>query len=256
MRNAWLFVTVATLAVACGQTGYFRVPAPVCTPGIQVPCACPGGIAGAQACAVDGSAWGACACLWTSSSSSSATSTVGSGGSGGALAPTGGSGGVAGQGGAGGSGGVADAGVDAPVFADAAPDGGPCATWGDVWGILTADCSSNVICHGAGGVGAFKSITLEEDGGAHDGYNAIVSYVLGADPGPAMPYVVPGSPATSGLPCNMILEDPPDSGPTIDGSPNPWGTCGSRMPKGGVHKLSSQQLDTVATWIACGALED
>ena len=65
-------------------------------------------------------------------------------------------------------------------------------------------------------------------------------------------YVVPCSPETSGLLCNLAIEP----GAT---TPHPAGNCGSKMPK---YKdpdspvdspLNQQQLNTIAEWISCGA---
>src|SRR5262245_36797617 len=97
MRSyAWLGAIIigsAILPLACGgNVGSFSTSSAVrvCTPGAQVPCACPGGVWGAQRCTEDGTALGGCDCSGAGGSGSgggsggtetSSTSAGGSGGS-------------------------------------------------------------------------------------------------------------------------------------------------------------------------------
>ncbi len=113
MRTSWIAVALGlVLAAACGETGVFMTPKPVCTPGVQVTCACPGGREGAQACSADGSAWGACeGCPAGTGGAGSSSSTTGAG-----SAP-----------GVGGSGGAGSGGADGGVQVD---DGGTCVAVG------------------------------------------------------------------------------------------------------------------------------
>ena len=82
-----------------------------CVPGVQIACACPGGVEGAQACKPDGSGYDPCMCPdggaggAGGSGGSGGTSTGGSGGSGGTSA-SGGAGGTSGAGGSSAGGGA------------------------------------------------------------------------------------------------------------------------------------------------------
>lgn len=85
---------------------------PVCVPGMQISCDCPGGAKGVQVCTDDGSRYGECTDCQSVGGSGGSGAVGGSAGSGGSVggsagAGAGGSGGVAGVGGSGGSGGSA-----------------------------------------------------------------------------------------------------------------------------------------------------
>lgn len=54
MRFGWL-VTIVTMIASCGRDA-------ACVPGEQVECACAGGVTGAQACNVEGTAFEQCSC--------------------------------------------------------------------------------------------------------------------------------------------------------------------------------------------------
>lgn len=86
-------------------------------------------------------------------------------------------------------------------------------------------------------------------GDAASAYAVLVGYNL-EDEGP---YVVPCDPDSSTLLCNLRLED---------GVENPFGSCGSVMPRAVDTDtvpdvpLTLEQLGTIADWITCGAPEN
>jgi len=57
MRHLALALVLSV--IACSPTE----PPARCTPGVQIPCACPGGSPGAQACNASGEGYGACVCV-------------------------------------------------------------------------------------------------------------------------------------------------------------------------------------------------
>jgi hypothetical protein len=108
-------------------------------------------------------------------------------------------------------------------------------------------CTNATLCHGSP---ASKGGITMDMGMATAAYGALNSYSLLAVPGPVKKYLAPCDKFGSGMLCNMLVDD--GAGNTT----NPFGTCGSEMPKGGVHKLTPAQLTTIADWITCGAPEN
>ncbi|MEO5731145.1 MAG: hypothetical protein ABI134_21740, partial [Byssovorax sp.] len=83
-------------------------------------------------------------------------------------------------------------------------------------------------------------------GDSHGAFSEFTNYQLKKSPGPAGPYVAPCDKTGSRLLCNTATQ-----------SDNPYGHCGTAMPFGSAAtKLTTQQLDTLAEWIACGAPEN
>ncbi len=109
-------------------------------------------------------------------------------------------------------------------------------------GILAgpAGCTSTS-CHG-GGAGGLQLSASD----SHAAYTTLLAYDLPATP--SKPYVAPCNPAGSGFPCNMA--------PSGDAGANPYGACGIVMPVGAFAGLSTNQIDQIAEWIACGAPEN
>ena len=107
-------------------------------------------------------------------------------------------------------------------------------------------CANATLCHGSP---ASKGGLTLDPAMASAAYTTLSGYTLLATPGPAKPYIVPCD-TGSGILCNMVVDD------GDGGTSNPFGTCGSPMPKGGVHKLTVAQLNTIAKWIQCGALNN
>jgi hypothetical protein len=116
----------------------------------------------------------------------------------------------------------------------------------DVYGAIlepTGKCStSQVPCHASP---AAKGGLLIPEGNVEAAYDALTGYLLvGQDGGP---YVVPCVPASSTLLCNLALAD--------GEGPNPYhdATCGQPMPLPPGAGLTLDELETIATWIECGA---
>lgn len=117
-RIASLAVVVVAACSGGSNTTDSTGPDPVCKPGEQVECACPGGVKGAQRCANDGAGFEACDCPpigGAAGSAGEAGTSAGSAGAGGTGAMAGSAGaGAAGsagsQGGQGGTGGAASGG--------------------------------------------------------------------------------------------------------------------------------------------------
>lgn len=107
--------------------------------------------------------------------------------------------------------------------------------------VQATGCTLTGLCHGSGKGG----ITIEP-GKPHEAYLAFMAYSLVDMPGPVKKYVVACDPGGSGILCNSKT----DTGVT-----NPFGTCGSLMPKLG-QNLTTDQIDKIADWIACGAPEN
>jgi hypothetical protein len=112
----------------------------------------------------------------------------------------------------------------------------------DVMPILdgVAKCSATGPCHGSGEGG----VTLNA-GDVLGTLNTLKDTQILEGP-----YVVPCDAAASQMLCNMRIEGDPTK--------NPFGTCGSRMPKAkedGIDDLAlnEMQLNTIAEWIKCGA---
>jgi hypothetical protein len=133
------------------------------------------------------------------------------------------------------------------------PDAGPSfatdiyAAMLDVGG--TAQCTQGSICHGnvdAGGAGGLVLPPMDPA----DSYTALMAMTLKTLPPNPKQYIVPGDPGTSGMPCNMAVSS---------GGTNPFGACGPPlMPSvGGTGMdLSVDQINTIATWISCGAKDN
>lgn len=108
-----------------------------------------------------------------------------------------------------------------------------------------AKCT-NASCHGndAGGMGG---VTLLP-GDPLDAYNALTAATLRAG---TDQYVVPCDPMGSGMLCSMA----------VSSGNNPFGSCGNTMPTtlglpadaGTPTDLTPSDLQTIATWIQCGA---
>ena len=104
----------------------------------------------------------------------------------------------------------------------------------------TGKCSASS-CHGAG----ISGLTLTE-GDAKGAYAALTTYTLATHGA----YVVPCDPASSMLLCNLKVDA---------SSTNPYGSCGSLMPKVKPSDavddvpLSVPQIEAIAKWIQCGA---
>jgi hypothetical protein len=102
-----------------------------------------------------------------------------------------------------------------------------------------ANCTG-ALCHG-GGIG---NLTLSP-GMPAAAYTAVTTFSLVG----GQAYIVPCDKAGSGMLCNMKTDA--DAG--ADAGTNPFGTCGSQMPLSGATDLTPDQIDKIATWIACGA---
>jgi hypothetical protein len=134
------------------------------------------------------------------------------------------------------------------------PDGGGPSFTTDIYNAMldqggTAKCTTAGLCHGndAGGQGGLTLLPMDPA----DAYTALTSVSLQTAPlvngnpsaAGAKQYVVPNDPAHSGMPCNMAASS---------GGMNPFGQCGHPMPNVGTD-LSVDQINTIATWISCGA---
>ena len=105
----------------------------------------------------------------------------------------------------------------------------------------SAGCTAAALCHGGD---TPQGDMILKPGDAAGALSEFLNYQLKKAPGPAGPYVVPCNKAGSSLLCNTA----------IDSGKNPYGDCGTAMPFGSAAtKLTTQQLDTLAEWIACGA---
>jgi len=113
----------------------------------------------------------------------------------------------------------------------------------DVFPILegSGGCTQSS-CHGSTDNGKL----LLPTGNAAASHAALVLYSLDSNPGPTGPYVVPCDPQNSKLLCNLVL---------AGGAQNPYGNCGSSMPIG-TSQMTAAELDLIAEWIACGALDN
>jgi hypothetical protein len=114
----------------------------------------------------------------------------------------------------------------------------------DVFPILenTAKCSAMGTCHGSGG----GDLTLNAGDAA-----GTLATLKGYSFQQTSPYIVPCDKAASKMLCNLRVEG--------DAGSNPYGSCGSRMPKASAGDsvddapLSLDQLNIIAEWIECGA---
>jgi hypothetical protein len=111
-------------------------------------------------------------------------------------------------------------------------------------------CTNATLCHGS--PASKGNITMDPGvANAAAAYGTLNTYTLLGIPGPVMKYIAPCDKAGSGMLCNMVVDD------GMGGDGNTFKPkCGSQMPKGGVHKLTTAQLTTIADWITCGAPEN
>ena len=111
-------------------------------------------------------------------------------------------------------------------------------------------CTNATLCHGS--PASKGGITMDPGmANANAAYGALNSYTLLPGNGPVKKYIAPCDKAGSGMLCNMVVDD------GMGGDGNTFKpACGSPMPKGGVHKLTTAQLTTIADWITCGAPEN
>lgn len=108
----------------------------------------------------------------------------------------------------------------------------------------SAGCTAAALCHGGD---TPQGDMILKPGDSHGAFSEFINYQLKKSPGPAGPYVVPCDKKGSRLLCNTATES----------GDNPYGHCGAAMPVGSAAtKLTTQQLDTLAEWIACGAPEN
>ena len=104
-----------------------------------------------------------------------------------------------------------------------------------------AGCTAAALCHGGDTPQGDMILKPDDSTGA---LSEFLNYQLKKSPGPAGAYIVPCDKAGSRLLCNTAVES----------GKNPYGACGTAMPFGSAAtKLTIQQLDTLAEWIACGA---
>lgn len=107
----------------------------------------------------------------------------------------------------------------------------------DVFPILDtkAGCGKTPTCHGDGA----GELTLIA--GDADNYLTTLSAYTLLDEGP---YIVPCDPDASKLLCNLR---------PLTGETNPFGTCGSRMPKNAEDGPTEAEINLIKDWILCGA---
>lgn len=107
-----------------------------------------------------------------------------------------------------------------------------------------AGCTGAALCHGGD---TPQGDMILKPGDSHGAYVEFINYQLKKAPGPAGSYIVPCDAKSSRLLCNTAISD----------ADNPYGACGTAMPFGSAaKKLTKQQLDNIAEWIACGAPEN
>lgn len=244
------------LVLACGSQGTSAPPpAPVCTPGQQVECPCPGGGKGAQACKDDGTGYAVCECA-------SGPATTGSGGANGSTGGT-----TTGTGGAG----LAGSRPDSGAVVDAARPFDGCSPWtlpdsgcpgfdycsypgprrllnfdADIAPIFNAaSCALALQCHGNNGVAPLLN------GTGSDVLPRVVRVF--SKENDAMLLVNAGFPELSWL-MRKIESDNPGCGTMCsppDATPD---ACSKRHAAEGHVALTDQQLAVIRDWIAAGAM--
>jgi hypothetical protein len=111
----------------------------------------------------------------------------------------------------------------------------------------TAKCTTAGPCHGNVDGGGQGGLVLPPNDPA-TAYTNLTASTLKTAPLPnaaaSKRYVVPGDPGHSGMTCNMNVSS---------GGTNPFGQCGHGMPNAVGMDLDVEQIDTIATWISCGA---